>query len=544
MIMKRALLILLAAASAAHAQTTSITVMADTNRAVRTNFTIGNAQVTGLSALLDAKLATNGNASALTNITAANVVGTVATASNITGILAISNGGTGASSASNARTALGLGSAATNDASAFQPASATLTNLANGDGSGLTNISGSANPTGDGGSLTNLAATNIVGSVPVASGGTGGTNADSALASLLPAYASNAGKVLAVDTNETGVEWITAGGGGGSGTVTSVDASGGSTGLLFTGGPITTNGTITLGGTLAIGNGGTGASDLTNARINLLPAYTNNAGKVLALNTNGTDLEWVSVAAAPVSIVNGGTGGTNTNSALQGLGLVNSNGSAYTLLTTNFDFSAVRIASTNTGQGISIGSKAKTPSGSSISPVAIGHLSQVVTNSGIAIGREALVFATTNSRDSFADAAEGAAVGPYATARSGGAVGRSADTWNGAAVGKGAYSIFGGAMGADAGTDDGGAVGWNAYSVNGFAGGKDAYAYGTNGVQLGAGANNSNNMIQFLSAGLVDTNEWALIAALSTYPTTNISVVGTNNTNTLVFSNGILVEVQ
>ena len=42
------------------------------------------------------------------------------------------------------------------------------------------------------------------------------------------------------------------------GTVTSVAASGGSTGLTFTGSPITTSGTLTLGGTLAVANGGTG----------------------------------------------------------------------------------------------------------------------------------------------------------------------------------------------------------------------------------------------------------------------------------------------
>jgi hypothetical protein len=48
--------------------------------------------------------------------------------------------------------------------------------------------------------------------------------------------------------------------GGGSGTVTSVDGSGGTTGLTLTGGPITTTGTLTLGGTLGIANGGTNSS--------------------------------------------------------------------------------------------------------------------------------------------------------------------------------------------------------------------------------------------------------------------------------------------
>jgi hypothetical protein len=51
--------------------------------------------------------------------------------------------------------------------------------------------------------------------------------------------------------------------GGGSGTVTSIDVSGGTTGLTTSGGPITGAGTITLAGTLAVANGGTGATTLT-----------------------------------------------------------------------------------------------------------------------------------------------------------------------------------------------------------------------------------------------------------------------------------------
>ena len=58
-----------------------------------------------------------------------------------------------------------------------------------------------------------------------------------------------------------------AGGGGGSGTVTSVDVSGGTTGLTTSGGPITTSGTITLAGTLDVDNGGTGATSFTAGQI-------------------------------------------------------------------------------------------------------------------------------------------------------------------------------------------------------------------------------------------------------------------------------------
>jgi hypothetical protein len=62
--------------------------------------------------------------------------------------------------------------------------------------------------------------------------------------------------VIAWD-NGTG-EYILTPGASGTGTVTSIDVSGGTTGLTTSGGPVTTTGTITLSGTLAESNGGTG----------------------------------------------------------------------------------------------------------------------------------------------------------------------------------------------------------------------------------------------------------------------------------------------
>ena len=88
-------------------------------------------------------------------------------------------------------------------------------------------------------------------------GGTGAASASQARGNILPAYAGNAGKVLAVNTGATDVEYISA---GGTGTVTSVQVSGGTTGLTTSGGPITAAGTITLGGTLAVASGGTGTA--------------------------------------------------------------------------------------------------------------------------------------------------------------------------------------------------------------------------------------------------------------------------------------------
>lgn len=69
--------------------------------------------------------------------------------------------------------------------------------------------------------------------------------------------------VTATETNEDVTVNVSAG----TGTVTSVALSGGTTGLTASGSPITTSGTITLGGTLAVANGGTGATTLAGASI-------------------------------------------------------------------------------------------------------------------------------------------------------------------------------------------------------------------------------------------------------------------------------------
>ena len=151
---------------------------------------------------------------------------------DITGVLPIANGGTNASTISAARTNLGLGTIATQNANAIAITGGTITGI------------------------TDLA---------VADGGTGSSTAAGAMVNLLPSYTGNANKRLGLDGTATGLEWVTDGGG----TVTSVDVSGGTTGLLFTGGPVTTSGTITLSGTLDLDNGGTGATTAAGARTNL-----------------------------------------------------------------------------------------------------------------------------------------------------------------------------------------------------------------------------------------------------------------------------------
>jgi hypothetical protein len=65
-----------------------------------------------------------------------------------------------------------------------------------------------------------------------------------------------------------------------------------------------------LGGTLAIANGGTNATTVPAARVNLLPSYSGNAGKALVLNAGGTDVEWISITGAGTVTSVNASGGT------------------------------------------------------------------------------------------------------------------------------------------------------------------------------------------------------------------------------------------
>lgn len=69
---------------------------------------------------------------------------------------------------------------------------------------------------------------------------------------------------------------------GGSGTVTSVAISGGTTGLTTSGGPITAAGTITIAGTLAAANGGTGLTSLGTGVATALGTALNGTGAISA----------------------------------------------------------------------------------------------------------------------------------------------------------------------------------------------------------------------------------------------------------------------
>jgi hypothetical protein len=95
------------------------------------------------------------------------------------------------------------------------------------------------------------------------------------------------------------------------GTVTSVDVSGGTTGLTTSGGPITTSGTITLAGTLAVANGGTGATDASTARSNLVAAASGANGDITSMTgiTGGiASPDFIQFDAALVTLPTDATG--------------------------------------------------------------------------------------------------------------------------------------------------------------------------------------------------------------------------------------------
>ena len=133
--------------------------------------------------------------------------------------------------------------------------------------------------------------------------------------------------------------------GTGSGSVSSVAVSGGTTGLTTSGGPITTSGTITLAGTLAAANGGTGQASYTTGDI-LYASGSTALSKLAGVATGnalisggvGTAPSWGKVGltthiSGTLAIANGGTGATTAANARTTLGAQESSANLTTVAT-------------------------------------------------------------------------------------------------------------------------------------------------------------------------------------------------------------------
>jgi hypothetical protein len=224
-------------------------------------------------------------------------------ASQITsGALAIANGGTGATDASGALSNLGAYPASNPSGFTSNVGTVTSVNLTAGTG-----VSVSGGPITASGAIT---VTNTAPDQVVVLTGTGGTSVTGTYPNFT--ISSTAG---------------------GSGTVTSIDVSGGTTGLTTSGGPVTTSGTITLAGTLNVANGGTGATTLSSGY--LLKGNGTSAVSASVVYDTGTDVGIGTASPSQKLDVSGNLQVTGASAKVivyndQTIASINTAGSAYT----------------------------------------------------------------------------------------------------------------------------------------------------------------------------------------------------------------------
>jgi hypothetical protein len=119
---------------------------------------------------------------------------------------------------------------------------------------------------GEGGSIDGLVTPTTI-PVTTSQGGTGATTANAGLNNLLPNQGGQSGKYLKTDGANTAWD--------------ALDLA-----------------TSDVTGFLPVAKGGTGSSNPSEARINLLPSYSGNALKVLSINSGGTEVEWTAASGS------------------------------------------------------------------------------------------------------------------------------------------------------------------------------------------------------------------------------------------------------
>jgi hypothetical protein len=248
--------------------------------------------------------------------------------------------------ASNARTGLGLGTAATSSVSAFQPASTALSNLATGNGGALSNLQ-ATNLVGiiPASNISTVTFTNIGGTLAISSGGTGATNAVNARQNL---GSTVVGDAVFIATNaaaaRTAIGALATDG-------NAINLTNFPTLLLRTNGSgagLTNITAANISGSVAIANGGTGATNAAIARTNLELGWsaltnTNASTSLLGVNSNG---QVVYALTNPITFTNlvrfGTAANTNTGSFasyIDGIGYFHNGSNVWWVSTNNMEFS-------------------------------------------------------------------------------------------------------------------------------------------------------------------------------------------------------------
>jgi hypothetical protein len=137
------------------------------------------------------------------------------------------------------------------------------------------------------------------GTLPVTRGGTGASASSGARVNLLPSYGGNANKCLTLNSSATDAVWTTCSAGG----ISSLNGLTNSTQTFVNDSNLAISSagsshTLQWTGLLPIARGGTGAASVSDARQRLLPAYSGNTGKCLAVNSSATDILWTDCGSA------------------------------------------------------------------------------------------------------------------------------------------------------------------------------------------------------------------------------------------------------